>query len=367
MTRARRGTTLPAVFVLLTVMVLMIGYSTLLVNGATAVPRARRQVLQTDAATVTALGYLLDEWPVAWRTLANGGTATRTYTINGTTVNATVTRVTADEYRAAIGTAGGNAAETRTVTLARRTLSFPWNEVVATVGNVAAQSTAVIYGTDDPTCSPVGPAASGFRMLSTALLSPNDITYNNPGSSAERVNDATLTAAKLSLLGDFSLTDLDRLVTMSYSTTTTLTAADLNRSAGPDVSGQCISGWGSPGLVTGCEGFFPIVRTTGALTLNGGQGQGIILVDGSLVISGGTVFYGVIINRGATGVTITGSPTTFKGRIINTNPAATITIGAGATIWGSSCAIARLQNSRALARPIARASLFDAIGSGGVR
>jgi hypothetical protein len=80
--------------------------------------------------------------------------------------------------------------------------------------------------------------------------------------------------------------------------------------------------WGdinrNPVLPGKCEGHFPVIylRGDGAnsyATINGGTGQGILIVDGNLQINGTFTFYGPIIVRGnfktngtSTGVKITG-------------------------------------------------------------
>jgi hypothetical protein len=68
--------------------------------------------------------------------------------------------------------------------------------------------------------------------------------------------------------------------------------------------GQCVTAlptnWGSPLTPAGpCGSYFPVIRVAGNLTLPaGGQGQGVLLVDGDLTISGTFRFYGVIIVLG---------------------------------------------------------------------
>jgi len=48
-----------------------------------------------------------------------------------------------------------------------------------------------------------------------------------------------------------------------------------------------------------CGSYFPIVHITGSsVTINGVQGQGILLVDGSLAVQGGFQWFGVTIIRG---------------------------------------------------------------------
>jgi hypothetical protein len=51
-------------------------------------------------------------------------------------------------------------------------------------------------------------------------------------------------------------------------------------------------------VVQQCEGYFPIVHAGGSVELTGGRGQGILLVDGDLVVTGAFEWAGLIVVRG---------------------------------------------------------------------
>jgi hypothetical protein len=81
-------------------------------------------------------------------------------------------------------------------------------------------------------------------------------------------------------------------------------------------SGRCNYGdtynWGEPfrtaGYIADCANYFPTIHAAGNLHLNGGsRGQGILLVDGDLTITGGFQFYGLVIARGSVDLGGTGS------------------------------------------------------------
>ncbi len=59
------------------------------------------------------------------------------------------------------------------------------------------------------------------------------------------------------------------------------------------------SNWGEPnrgiGSVEGCKDYFPIIYSNGDLSLNGGRGQGILLVNGSFRTNGNFKFVGLIV------------------------------------------------------------------------
>jgi hypothetical protein len=76
----------------------------------------------------------------------------------------------------------------------------------------------------------------------------------------------------------------------------------------PQVGGmpvQCLLAdslnWGEPhksGPFAACGGYYPVIHSPGNLTLTGGRGQGILLVDGDLEVGGGFEFHGLVIVLG---------------------------------------------------------------------
>jgi hypothetical protein len=114
-------------------------------------------------------------------------------------------------------------------------------------------------------------------------------------------------------------------------------------------SGVCQTGvstnWGeltrsSP--ATPCESHFPIIHAKGDLHITGGTGQGIMLVDGNLKISGGFWFSGMVIVRGT--LSTTGSGAGILGAVMAANISldeeASSTLG-NSFIQYSSCALSQ--------------------------
>jgi hypothetical protein len=69
--------------------------------------------------------------------------------------------------------------------------------------------------------------------------------------------------------------------------------------------------WGDPSATGPCASYRPVIHAEGDLTVDGGTGQGILLVDGDLQLGGGFKFDGLIIVHGelaivGTGATLTG-------------------------------------------------------------
>ena len=87
-----------------------------------------------------------------------------------------------------------------------------------------------------------------------------------------------------------------------------------------NVDGSCNkadqTNWGEPsraaGYIAACINYFPIIYSTQSLALNGGRGQGILLVDGDVRLNGNLDWFGLIIARdditkGNGNATITGA------------------------------------------------------------
>jgi hypothetical protein len=70
--------------------------------------------------------------------------------------------------------------------------------------------------------------------------------------------------------------------------------------------GACVTdradNWGDPDRRTACASWLPIIHASGDLEIDGGAGQGTLLVDGDLVIRGGFRFVGVVVVRGTINV-----------------------------------------------------------------
>ena len=67
---------------------------------------------------------------------------------------------------------------------------------------------------------------------------------------------------------------------------------------------QTLTNWGDPGGSSlPCGDYLTVVRISGDVTLDGGVGQGILLVNGDLHITSGFTFHGIILVTGAVDVT----------------------------------------------------------------
>jgi hypothetical protein len=100
-----------------------------------------------------------------------------------------------------------------------------------------------------------------------------------------------------------------------------------------------LQNWGDPLDPTGpCGNYFPVIYAPNDLTLSGGWGQGVLLVDGNLILSGGVQFYGIIVVRGA----VTTSGGQVIGALMTDNEFGLSALVGGTTeLYYSRCAIDR--------------------------
>jgi len=147
------------------------------------------------------------------------------------------------------------------------------------------------------------------------------------------------------------------------------TATPLN-SIGPSLTGaECneadIMNWGDLDSADPCGAYFPLIYSNANPQLRltgGGQGQGILLVERDLEMSGGFQFNGIIITMGT--FSTVGNDNTVQGAVMASNGIALDDTGLGGTsnIQYSRCAVQRaiLNNANlSRARPIAERSWVD--------
>ena len=158
------------------------------------------------------------------------------------------------------------------------------------------------------------------------------------------VHDPTLKDSAFSVYGDVTFTQLAAMANIK------LAGQNFSNGIGPAfLNGQCDltvqTNWGSPTTPTGpCGNYFPIIYINGDATINGQEGQGILLVNGSLSVQGGFQFYGVTIVKGSVKTSGGGgSPAHFWGALMAQDTvqfADTVNnFSGGATMLYSKCAI----------------------------
>jgi len=302
------------------------------------------------------LNTTLAEWdaPVMYA-LPIGSITTRTYSGAGWVDTVTVTKLTESAYsmlsRATAGS--GKRARTRKTTLLSIRLSSPDFDFL---GALTVRGTTVIGGSsliNGQNTNPSGwsdcPATTD-TLAGVAIADSTQISYSGCTSG-------TCVTGSPKILQDPTAGDTTNYFTFGDEDWQTLTAAASKVIPGTSTfsqinpvlkDGQCdksvLANWGAPvhtDPANPCENYFPIIHAKGAgttLKLSGNKGQGILLVDGDLEISGGFEFYGPVIVRGRIKTTGTGGK--LNGGVMAANVQLDQnTVLGDATITYSSCAV----------------------------
>ncbi len=155
-------------------------------------------------------------------------------------------------------------------------------------------------------CPPPGAGKPGIAMgPGTNLTRSGCIKFNcvDGDPDIKRVAEANDTSTYFNYGPDMNWTTLTAMATKRFSG-----EQNLNSIAPSVVNGVCNTSdpknWGDPGRANPagpCESYFPIIYFEGrgsTVHLTTGSGQGILLVDGDLLVDGGFEWYGPVIVRG---------------------------------------------------------------------
>ena len=208
-------------------------------------------------------------------------------------------------------------------------------DAVTVSGNTVVDGhDTVPAGWDPNACGPLNDAA-GIQTGST--VGTNGTTHVIDGVPPTIQNDTTVTDATFQAPFYAFLGSRTHTITNSNPPATTPTAS------GGVCNKSDIYNWGEPrrggAAVVECQDYFPIVYYgAGTLKLQGGYGQGILLVAGDLWMSGGFEFVGLIIALGEVKTTGTGAKVT--GAVLSNNfYGEQTTLGGDPALRYSSCAI----------------------------
>lgn len=140
----------------------------------------------------------------------------------------------------------------------------------------------------------VDTAKAGIRSPDTSQVSGDE---THTAGEPKVLYDSTINEKTFTQFGDVTYDDLAARANITlpggnYQTQPSLSGTSCNK-ADP-------MNWGD-GLnhAAPCGSYFPIIHITGNVTLNGVQGQGILLIDGDVTVQGSYEFFGVTIVRGS--------------------------------------------------------------------
>jgi hypothetical protein len=238
-----------------------------------------------------------------------------------------------------------------------RLLDMGIGGALTTQGSIKLSGNALVDGRDhipsgwsSANCDTIGDTTkAGVRAPDSAVVQTGSgahLAGNPPFYKDTSVHQSTFTQ-----FGDISYTDLAAAATVQLSGGTYKTNPALQ-------GGVCdktnLTNWGD-GLnpSAACGTYFPIVHIAGSATLNGDQGQGILLVDGDLSIQGSYQYYGIVIVRGSIKSAGGGSTDAhFWGAVMAQNVDLTLnSLSGNATLNYSKCAIIQALNMTGVIAP----------------
>jgi len=209
-----------------------------------------------------------------------------------------------------------------------------------------------------------GAAKAGVRTAGTVGATTNQ-DAKIVGSPAQVENDPTVTADFFNMFGDVSFDELKKSADIILPSSSPYNGAAPSLTAGAPQ--RCNTAdqmnWGEPhrngaGFVSQCVNYFPILYGSASQTklAAGGRGQGILLVEGDLEISGGFEWTGLIVAKG--GLKIVGNGNKITGALLAQDVAVDDqnSISGNTTLQFSSCALSKAIKGSAFAEPLSQRS-----------
>jgi hypothetical protein len=205
-------------------------------------------------------------------------------------------------------------------------------------------------------CPPAGPTVPGIRdssgnvSTSGACAGASCIV-----GSPQILTDPTVNTNSFTQFGSTNFAQLAARADFTVSGTINSIAPAISGS--PSICNYSITtNWGAPLAPSSpCGSYFPVIYAPGNVRLTGGAGQGVLLVQGDLDVSGGVEFYGPVIVMGT--ITSTGTGGHIYGGVMSSNAnLGTVLVSGNSVVNYSSCAIARALNGISLPSTLAERS-----------
>ncbi|HSD33683.1 MAG TPA: hypothetical protein VLB49_17340 [Gemmatimonadales bacterium] len=288
--------------------------------------------------------------------LSGGGTGSYTGVIRKLNSNLYMVDVTGRDRASAAGQAFGSGARQRLGWLMRvRLLDVAVGASLTTQGDVKLVGNAYVDGNNwipdgwtGSICDNTDPGVAGIREPDTAVVQQSGphVSGYPPVLKDPTVADSTFTQ-----FGDVTYNELAAAATIqlpggNYKSFPTWSGTTCDRTNPTN--------WGDGLNPAGvCGSYWPIIHISGDATMNGDQGQGILLVDGDLSIQGSYQFYGLVIIRGTLSTAGGGSTEAhFWGGVMAQNATLNLNSLSGhATLNYSKCAILTALNMTGIVAP----------------
>ncbi|HEX6252189.1 MAG TPA: hypothetical protein VFZ56_12235, partial [Gemmatimonadaceae bacterium] len=329
-------------------------------------------------AAEAGLNQSMARWDnVAMGQLATGNVVTRTYSGTGWVDTVHMTKLAHNMYSlvstATVRTALlGKARRTTGLSVRTLDLDMKFQSALTVRGDAKVGGSSYITGVDtNPTtwddCPAAGPALAGLAVEKSENIQLSGCPTLNclAGSPKVLVTPAAGDTTNYFTFGDLDWADLTSMASHVYTGAPTMNAMGPRLTQSGDCDYANALNWGEPfnsNPATACESHFPIIhfKGPGAVNLSGGRGQGILLVDGDLEVSGGFEFYGPVIVRG-TLKTVGQSGSKLNGAVMAANVLLDqSTVLGDATVRYSSCVINKAKQAAASPRRMVERAWLEA-------
>lgn len=327
---------------------------------------------QSFEAAEAGLVDVLDNWdPTVYNAMATGDTVTLASVSMGghSGYVRRVTRLNDNLFQivsaGAKTDADGNIMAQRVVgTFAR--LILPLVDMTAAItvnGTMTIGGSTEVSGVDRNPAGWTGSCAVPTDTLAGIRSSANSINTNGAncsglacveGNPQFRGGDPTVDSTIFNDFGGISFAELAAMADLQVNGTVTGVAPSLTATLPARCDKTNTNNWGEPyggTIYAPCFNYFPIIYAPNNLRISGGRGQGILLVQGDLDLSGGMEFYGPVIVQGTVKSTGTGGHI-FGGLMaaqVDLDPS---TLTGNSLAQFSSCALERALRASATARPL---------------
>ncbi|MGH7645766.1 MAG: hypothetical protein ACREMR_09285 [Gemmatimonadales bacterium] len=246
-----------------------------------------------------------DVYPAESATVAETGTSGGTGAFGGHVYrlndNLYLVDVTGMDSLSGAGRLPGRGARQRIGVLVRvRPIDIGIGAALTAMGDIDLKGTTEVDGADHvpnatwTECAPPDTAKAGIHAHPSADI---DLVGGAVIAGAPPVwKDPQLRAESFMQYGDVSYGEVAQRANITLPPGTYRTEPVI---VGAVCDTTVATNWGDGiSRYSACGNYFPVVHITGSATLNGVQGQGVLLVDGDLEVQGGYEFYGIAIIRG---------------------------------------------------------------------
>lgn len=335
--------------------------------GRSAQLAGERRFLRAEALAAAEYGVerVAANAPIpAWRAMLPGSTdSAGPWTVGRASASVRVARL-GDSANAivqlvgvgAVGTIPGRSARrSSSLTLAISGATFAPPGALTTTAPVTLGAGSLVEGADLPpagwNCPVPAPTLAGIVTPDASTVSTSACGSGCTGG-APPIAQSLVASDTLTYFAYGELTFVDLAATALRVPGTVTPAPSL------DPSGACLTGdptnWGDPDRTAppgACESHFPVLYAPGDLHLAGGVGQGVLLVEGNLTVSGGARFVGLVVARGSVGAI--GSGGRIEGAVLAASlGGATNDFSGPLSIVQSRCALRAAEQASERIRPV---------------